>query len=278
MLVVVSESLSIGWRLVLLAALALASTAPPATATDEAVDLSASFPGFRAAFVMRDVSAGKTVRFNSDLARTRLSPCSTFKIPNSLIGLETGVIPDASFVLPWDGQVREIEAWNRDHDLRSAMRNSVVWYYQELARRVGPQRMQDWVDKLDYGNRDTSGDIDRFWLGSSLRISPDEQVVFLERLHAGRLPVSARSRAIVSDILVQDDPAPGLVYRGKTGSCRASEAAPPHGWWVGSLEKADRLVAFAALIVGDGASGRVCRPLAENALRRLGVLPAGSAR
>jgi beta-lactamase class D len=82
----------------------------------------------------------------------------------------------------------------------------------------------------------------------------------------------------VKDILVQDEPAPGIVYRGKTGSCRAGAAAPPHGWWVGSLETADRLVVFAALIEGDGASGRVCRPLAENALRKLGVLPAAGAR
>jgi beta-lactamase class D len=245
-----------------------------AAAPADVVDLSSAFPGFRAAFVMRDVAAGRIVRHNPELARTRLSPCSTFKIPNSLIGLETGVIPDASFVIPWDGQKRQIEAWNRDHDLRSAIRDSVVPYYQELARRVGPQRMQAWVSALRYGNEDVSGRIDRFWLGSSLRISPDEQVEFLARFQAGELPVSARSIAIVKEILVQDAPADAIVYRGKTGSCSGASAAESHGWWVGSVEKGERLYVFAALIQGDGATGQVCRPLAENALRTLGVLPA----
>lgn len=247
-----------------------AAVAEPA----EVVDLASAFPGFRAALVVRDVSAGRTTRYNPELAGTRLSPCSTFKIPNSLIGLETGVIPDASFTLKWDGQQRPVEAWNRDHDLRSAVRHSVVWYYQELARRIGPQRMQQWVSKFGYGNQDLSGGIDRFWLGSSLRISPDEQVDFLARLHAGELPVAARSAAIVKEILVQDAPAAGVVYRGKTGSCEGATPAESHGWWVGSLENAGRLHVFAALIQGQGASGRACRPLAENALRTLGVLPA----
>ncbi len=133
--------------------------------------------------------------------------------------------------------------------------------------------MQHWVSTFHYGNEDISGGIDRFWLGSSLRISPDEQVAFLARLHAGELPVSARSLAIVKEILLQDSPAPGLVYRGKTGSCQDPDAADPHGWWVGSIEKKGRLHVFAAVIEGPGASGRVCRPMAEKALSAIGVLP-----
>jgi beta-lactamase class D len=246
----------------------------PARAEDETRDLGALFPGFRAAFVLRDGAAGRTVRHDPALDRERTSPCSTFKIPNSIIGLETGVIPDASFTLPWDGVERPIPEWNRDHDLRSAIKYSVVWYYQELARRVGPERMQNWVSDLQYGNRDTSGGVDRFWLGSSLRISPDEEVDFLGRLDAGALPASARSIAIVKDILVQDPPGPSVVYRGKTGSCTDAGAAEPHGWWVGSVEREGRVYEYAALIVGPRASGMVCRPMAEKALAALGVLPA----
>jgi beta-lactamase class D len=254
--------------------LALLAATTPARAADVTQDLAAQFPGFRAAFVLRDVAAGRTVRHDPALAGERTSPCSTFKIPNSIIGLETGVVPNASFVLPWDGVPRPIPEWNRDHDLRSAIRYSVVWYYQELARRVGPERMQKWVSKLRYGNEDTSAGVDRFWLGSSLRVSPDEQVDFLARLHAGALPVSARSVAIVEDILVQDPPGPGIAYRGKTGSCSDPGAKDPHGWWVGSVEKEGRLFVYAALIVGPGASGMLCRPMAEKALAALGVLPA----
>jgi beta-lactamase class D len=256
------------------ALLAVVVLAAPAAAEDVEQDLSPHFPGFRPALVLRDVTGGRTVRHNPALARARTAPCSTFKIPNSLIGLETGVIADASFVLKWDGVRRPREEWNRDHDLRSAMKHSVVWYYQELARRVGPERMQKWVSALHYGNEDISGGIDRFWLGPSLRISPDEQVDFLARLHAGQLPASARSIAIVKDILVQEPPGPGIVYRGKTGSCQDPGATDPHGWWVGSVEKEGRLFLYAALIEGPGASGPVCRPMAEKALAALGVLPA----
>jgi D-aminopeptidase len=280
----VSERQQAALRTLVLAALPLAATGPALAApaasapANQAVDLSSSFPGFRAAFVLHDVREGRTVRFNADLARRRVAPCSTFKIASSLIGLETGVVRDASFVLPWDGQRRPVDEWNRDHDLRSAIRDSVVWYYQELARRVGPQRMEQLVHAFGYGNGDTSGGSDRFWLGSTLRISPDEQVRFLERLHTGALPVSARSVAIVKEILVREAAAPDLVYRGKTGTCTDAGSAAPHGWWVGSVENGERLHVFAALIQGEGASGRACRPLAEDALRRLGVLPAsGSA-
>jgi len=256
-----------------LALLAVVVLAAPAAGEDVEKDLGHHFPGFRSSFVLRDVAGGRTVRHDAPMARARTSPCSTFKIPNSLIGLETGVIPDASFVLKWDGVRRPREEWNRDHDLRSALKHSVVWYYQKLARRVGPERMQQWVSALRYGNEDISGGIDRFWLGPSLRISPDEQVDFLARLHAGQLPVSARSLAIVKDILVQDQPGPGIVYRGKTGSCQDPGASDPHGWWVGSVEQEGRLHLFAALIEGPGASGLVCRPMAEKALAALGVLP-----
>ncbi len=258
----------------MISAAILLALAAPAGVASTTRDLSAHFPGFRATLVVRDVASGTTVRYAPERAATPTSPCSTFKIPNSAIGLETGVVPDASFVLPWDGVTRPIPEWNRDHDMRSAIRYSVVWYYQELARRVGPGRMQKWVSDLRYGNEDTSGGVASFWLGSSLRISPDEQVDFLARLHAGALPASARSIAIVKDILVQDPPGPGIVYRGKTGSCRDPGASDPHGWWVGSVEKEGRLFVYAALIVGPGASGMVCRPMAEKALAALGVLPA----
>jgi beta-lactamase class D len=256
------------------AVVSLALALEPGAAADSERDLGEFFPGFRWTLVVRDVGAERTVRHGPAPAATRTSPCSTFKIPNSLIGLETGVILDASFVLPWDGVRRSREGWNRDHDLSSAMKQSVVWYYQELARRVGKDRMEKWVSALHYGNEDTSGGIDRFWLESSLRISPDEQVDFLGRFHAGTLPVSSRSVAIVKEILLQDAPGPGIVYRGKTGSCQDPGAPHPHGWWVGSVEKEGSLVLYAARIDGPGASGPVCRPMAEKALVALGVLPA----
>ncbi len=94
-----------------------------------------------------------------------------------MIGLESGVIPDADYVIKWDGTTYPIAAWNQDHTLRSAIKNSVVWYFQESARRVGHEKMQQYINLVGYGNRDISGSIDSFWLDGGLRISPDEQRV-----------------------------------------------------------------------------------------------------
>lgn len=256
--------------LLLLAATAL--LLPAAGRADQTLDLSRFFPSFASALVVVDGDTGEITRHNPELARRRFSPCSTFKIPNSLIGLETGVIPGPDFVMPWDGTRYEIAAWNRDHDLRSALPNSVVWYYRELARRVGLARMTQYVERFSYGNQDLSGGVDRFWLGSSLRLSPEEQAGFLRRFEAGELAVSARSLAIVKELLLQPW-AEGVAYRGKTGSCRDTEAAPDHGWWVGAVESGGHHHVFAGLIEGAGASGRVARPMVEHALVELRVLP-----
>lgn len=169
----------------------------------------------------------------SDLARCEqpFVPASTFKIPNSIIGLETGVIPNADFELPWDGVERPIPAWNHDHTLRTALRDSAVWYYQELARRVGKDRMQVWLHKLAYGNEQSGDRIDRFWLDGPLAVRPVEQLEFLRRLARKRLPISARTRDIVLEI-TQLGELDGKILRGKTGW------AQPHqpneiGWFVG---------------------------------------------
>ena len=129
-------------------------------------------------------------------------PASTFKIPNSLIALETGVVGDPDKdVFKWDGVTRSIEAWNKDHTLRSAIAASAVPVYQEIARRIGPERMQKYVDLLDYGNRNIGGGIDQFWLTGDLRIDPVQQVDFVDRLRRGVLPVSKRAQDLVRDIL-----------------------------------------------------------------------------
>jgi len=258
-------------RLLTFVAVALLATAR--LYSDETRNLDRFFPGYASTLVVLDLDSGAIIRHNPELARRRFSPCSTFKVPNSLIGLETGVIPGPDFVLPWDGTHYEIAAWNRDHDLRSAIANSVVWYYRELARRVGLARMKEYVERFSYGNQDLSGGVDRFWLGSTLRISPEEQVSFLRRFETGDLGVSPRSLGIVKEIVIQPW-AEGVVYRGKTGSCSNGDDAPDHGWWVGTVENRGHRYAFAALLEGKGASGRGARPMVEGALVELGVLPA----
>lgn len=191
-------------------------------------------------FVLYDPQNDKYIYYNQGQFKQTFSPASTFKICNSLIGLETGVIKDKDFVIPWDSVVRN-PVWDKDHDLKSAFANSTVWYYQELARRVGGQQMLHWLEKANYGNVDTSGGIDQFWLTGGLRISPEQQIDFLKRLHDNELPFSQRSSDIVKNIMIIKDTM-DYIIRGKTGW--GGYGNKDIGWYVGYLETKDRVYYF----------------------------------
>jgi len=234
-------------------------------------DLARHFLGYSACLEVLDTATGRIVRHGGAQCAKPLSPCSTFKIPNSLIALETGVASGPDFLLKWDGVKRDRPEWNQDHTLATAIRVSAVWYYRELARRIGAERMQRHVDAFDYGNRDLSAGVDRFWLGNSLKISADQQLRFLEKLQKGTLPVSARAQQVVRDITRQQW-SEGVSYHGKTGSCGFDDGTS-HGWWVGFVTRGEKRHAFAANIIGKDASGLKLRPMVEKALVELGVLP-----
>src|SRR3954447_1498421 len=177
------------------------------------------------------------VASDTDRSGQAFLPASTFKIPNSLIALETGVVGDPdNDIFKWDGVKRSIEAWNKDHTLRSAIAASAVPVYQEIARRIGAERMQKYVDLFEYGNRNIGGGIDQFWLTGELRIDPIQQIDFLDRLRRTALPISKRSQDLVRDILpvvkVGD-----AVIRAKTGLLGAELGKPSLGWMVGWAEK-----------------------------------------
>ncbi len=173
-------------------------------------------------------------------------PASTFKICNSLIGLETGVIADENFVIKWDGITRPVEAWNHDLTLAAAIKVSAVPYYQELARRVGAKKMQQWIDKAAYGNRNIGGGIDKFWLTGKMRISPRQQIDFLQKLYKGTLPFSKRNQNIVKHIIINDSTA-SYILRAKTGwaASWAKTSGVDIGWWVGYVETGNQVYFFA---------------------------------
>ena len=250
-------------------------------ATTRAQDLSPFFKDTVGAFVLYDLKNDRYLRYNEARCRERFSPFSTFKIPNSLIGLETGVIKDAEFIIPWDRRkyppqenwnIEPFIHWGRDHTLRSAIKYSVVWYYRELATRVGEKAMKEYVSKLRYGNQDISGGVDHFWLGSTLKISADEQVTFLKALYKEELPVSSRSIRIVKDILVLEET---LQYKlsGKTGG--GSNNGKGFGWFVGYVETKGNVYFFATNI--EGADYLAIRDkriaLTKRILAELGYLP-----
>lgn len=177
------------------------------------------------------------------------TPASTFKVCNSLIGLETGVINDENYTIQWDS-IRRNEVWDADHDLKSAYKNSTVWYYQELARRVGGEKMKYWLDRSQYGNMDTTGGIDKFWLTGGLRISPVRQIDFLQRLHNKKLPFSERSMNIVEKIMVEEQ-TKNYILRAKTGW--GNEKDIDVGWYIGYVQTKDNVYYFANCIQIDSA-------------------------
>ncbi|MBK8550671.1 MAG: class D beta-lactamase [Ignavibacteria bacterium] len=201
-------------------------------------------------FVLYDRNANRYFIYNPKLAKQAFTPASTYKILNSLIGLETGIIKDENFVIPWDGVKRQNENWNKDHDLKTAYKNSTVWYYQELARRVGGKQMKHLLDTVSFGNADTTGGIDKFWLSGGLRISPEEQIEFLKKLHDNKLPFSKRSTDIIKNIMIAKDTL-GYVVRAKTGW--GFQDKKDIGWYVGYAENNDNVYYFANCIQSDSA-------------------------
>lgn len=198
--------------------------------------------GVEGTFVLHRLGSNEFRTNDRDRAETRFLPASTFKIFNALVALETGVIADEHTTFSWDGVERRIPQWNQDHDLASAIRVSAVWYFQELARRIGRERMQHWIDTVGYGNRDISGALDSFWLTADIRISPLEQVHFLERLHRNDLPFSKRSLDMVKRILILEE-TPQHTLRGKTGWGDVGDKGV--GWFVGYLQRGDDVWIFA---------------------------------
>jgi beta-lactamase class D len=194
----------------------------------------------KGSFALYDQNADKFILYDEAQFRELYIPASTFKICNSLIGLETGVITDENFLIAWDSVSRSPE-WDQHHSLKTAFQASAVWYYQELARRVGGDKMKYWLDKASYGNADTSGGIDKFWLTGGLRISHGQQIDFLKRLHNNQLPFSPRSMDIVKKIMIQKD-SNSYIMRAKTGW--SHQAGNEIGWYVGYIETKDNVYYF----------------------------------
>ena len=236
-------------------------------------------PGTSGAFVSLDLGTGARIRVNPEGCTTRFAPFSTFKIPASLIGLETGAVKDPDEKWHWDAAkypppspspgAEYLLAWQQDQTLRTALSRSIVWYFREVATRVGEPRMKQWLATFEYGNQDVSGGLDRFWLGRSLRISPDEQVEFLARLQRGKFPVARRNLELVKEVLTQES---GAGYRliAKTGSSSDGE-----GWLVGWVESPGGGCAFALHLNAPSYEdmARVRSGLAREFLRQAGCIP-----
>ena len=203
-------------------------------------------------FTLLNNADGKVTVYNMQLDTQRFSPASTFKIVNSLIGLQTGKIVNDTMQIKWDGQVRIFTAgdtatnWNKDMGMTEAFKVSSVPYYQEVARRIGKDTMQAWIDSIGYGNKNTGGPVDSFWLNNKLKISPDEQLGLMKRLYFDQLPFRKSVHEMVKAVMLQED---NTIYKlsYKTG-WGFDEQKNNIGWQVGWIEENNHVYFFVTFV------------------------------
>ena len=193
--------------------------------------------------VIYDKAQERYYRYNQPRAAERFTPASTFKIPNSLFGLESGIITDENHLLKWDGVKRWRKEWNQDNTLASAIKYSVVWYYQELARQIGKVKTEKYLKDIGYGNCRVGEKVDYYWLDNSLKISAEEQIAFLKRFYDYKLPFSKRSVDIVKKIMPEEKYKKS-VMKFKTGTGN-KEDGTWIAWLVGYVEKKGNVYFFA---------------------------------
>ncbi|AQZ93496.1 hypothetical protein BVH74_01370 [Halopseudomonas phragmitis] len=175
---------------------------------------------------------------NPQRAQQRFSPASTFKIPHALFALEAGVVRDEFQIFVWDGVERSFAAHNQDQDLRSSMRNSTVWVYEQFAGLIGEQQARQYLQYSSYGNADPSTEQGPYWIDGALAISAHEQIEFLQRLYSNLLPFRLEHQRLVKDILIVEA-GRDWILRAKTGW------QGQYGWWVGWVEWPQGPVFFA---------------------------------
>jgi beta-lactamase class D len=228
------------------------------------------------AFILVDCASGEIADIDPAASGKRLPPCSTFKIWNALLGIEEGFLTDAAEPFyQWDGVKHTIDAWNKDMSLRDAFQTSCVPAFQALARRIGPDRMNHWLDALDYGDKNTRAGIDVFWLPAAdratLLISPKEQAGLMCKLLRGELPVKPATLQLLKQLMEIRTTPKGTLY-GKTGSGSSSDGKSNIGWFVGFSESGGKTFAFTACLQGKNLSGAEARTLSETILQRLELL------
>ncbi|RYG33976.1 MAG: class D beta-lactamase [Chitinophagaceae bacterium] len=215
-----------------------ASCSPNNVKEDEALKKYFDDNKVKGCFALMNNGTGKFTVYN--LARYRDSsylPASTFKIINSLIGLQTGKISSDTMLIKWDGVKRQFDSWNKDLTMYEAFRASAVPYYQEVARRIGKDTMQFWLDSLAYGTKKITTAVDTFWLDNSLKITPDEELGLVKRLYFDQLPFYKTYQEMVKKAMLFEDNAN---YRMgyKTGLGFWDEKTGKQiGWLVGWIEE-----------------------------------------
>lgn len=194
-----------------------------------------------------DLKNNKWIFTDSLDAERKTLPASTFKIINSLIALETKAIDDENQIIKWDGTENtffgsKIESWNKDTDLKNAYKNSAVWFYVELAKKIGRKKYKYYLKKCDYGNKNLSEKGIDFWNYGNFEISPLNQIDFLKKLYKEDLPFSKITMKKVKEIMISEK-TENYIIRDKTGWTKKDGV--DIGWYVGYLQTTDNIYFFA---------------------------------
>lgn len=234
------------------------------------LDLDSCFYGYEGSFVLYGVNSHQYYIYNQKAGTTRISPDSTYKIYSALCALEQGVItPDSSY-MKWDGSAFPFEAWNQDQNLNTAMNRSVNWYFKALDEKSGISALKNCIGQLKYGNQDLSGGIGCYWLESSLKISPVEQVELLTRLCQGTLPFQPDHIKAVKDSLFLTS-SHGTALYGKTGTGNIS-GKDVNGWFIGFTQSQDETYVFTTNIRSDqSANGRTAAAITLDILEKQNI-------
>ncbi len=227
--------------------------------------------GLNGTMVLESLKSGKRYVYDKKRSAQEFLPASTFKILNSLIALELGVLQDASQTIGWDGRDYGLAAWNRDQNLESALASSCVWFFQELARRIGDKKYQDIMQKTGYGNGLRGENLDSFWLDGDLRISALGQIEFLRAFQAQTLPFSKENLNLVKSLLLIKEDAGYRLYA-KTGlTLRVPQKL---GWYVGFLESSEDVWIFACnLDIRKPGEEDFRQAICRQAFKELGIFP-----
>ena len=192
-----------------------------------------------------DLDQNSYLYYNDSLINKNYTPASTFKIVNTIIGLENGIIDSANYLMKWDGIKRENTKWNADQTLGEAFRNSTIWYFQRLAKQIGQDKMQAGLELLNYGNKTIGDSIDQFWLDGTLKISMQDQVEFLTNIIKRKYKLKANTYDCLFQIMKYNLSYQYVVY------CKSGwgqDSGQDVAWLVGMLIKNGKQYAFATLI------------------------------
>lgn len=234
------------------------------------IDLSSCFQGYEGSFVLYNMAQDTWNIYDMDRAALRVSPDSTYKIYDALIGLEAGVITPEASTMEWNRELYPFQEWNADQTLQSAMSASVNWYFQEIDKQLGTSAIDRYLREIRYGNENTKGGLSSYWMESSLKISPIEQVELLRKLYENNLGFGIQNVNAVKDSILLSSSEAGNLY-GKTGT-GCIDGKDVNGWFVGYVEAPDNTWFFAANIAANGgASGSSAAEITRHILSKINI-------